>query len=246
MASSPACLQLWYALHNETFHSLFANKTDILVWRRVAKYLTGKDLNGTLGSLWRDLEVLRAERDDIVEQHALLEEAQAQLEPQAAGRMAGNGAAGGVALAEEGEQGGAVAAAVDRPQAQNAPNNDNNNNNIDPPNAGRVLSITFGVVARNLLSSLIAPFIGHAVGQLLHRWALSGHLGSAIMGKILGVGLKGRISSVRAVSRWWGAGASLRGTGPLMPIGLHLGVENLDPIWYVKRYFRISLMLVQP
>lgn len=126
----------------------------------------------------------------------------------------------------------AAPAAVNGPQRQNANNVvNNNNNNNRPPNAGgRVLSVALGIMARDLLSSLMAPLIGQQVAHLLHRWALNDNaVGSGVMRKILGVGMTVRIKSFRGVTKWLGAG----GRGALMPIGLSLGFEDLDPIWYV-------------
>lgn len=202
----------------------------------MAKFITGKDLDGTLGSLWRDLEVLRAQRDDLVEQQAILEEEHAEVVAQVAADVNVEAIAGAPVNAGQQANPGAPA---NRPQNANNPANNNDNNNAAQPNAaGRVLSITFGVVARNLLSSLISPFLGHAVGQLLHQWALSRSTpGSGIMRKVLGVGLRGQISTIHAAaSHWWGAGALTQGRSPYMPIGLRLGVEELDPIWYVERF----------
>lgn len=178
----------------------------------------------------------------MAEDHALLEEAQAEVVARDFVIRAGNEAA----AAEEVAQGNAdeagapvqvpppaapAPAVVNGPQRRNANNVVNNNNNNPPPNAGgRVLSIALGIMARDLLSSLMAPLIGQQVARLLHRWALNGNaVGSGVMRKVLGVGMTGQVNSVRSVSKWWGMG----GKGAFVPIGLRLGIEDLDPIWYV-------------
>lgn len=197
-----------------------------------------------MGQLRRDLEILRLQRDEIVEEQVRLEEEEADLAARfAAARVRDAAPAGGVGNIAEPNGAEQIApaapiAAANRRQADNNGANDNNNNRL-PNAAGRVISVTFGIAARNLLSALVAPVIGHLVGRALHHWALNSRwLGSSLMKKILGIGMAGQVNSIRASSGFWGRNGL--GLGPVMPIGLRLGVEELDPIWcaIVSSYFR--------
>lgn len=189
-----------------------------IVWSRIAKAVTGKDLGGTLGNLRRELEILRVQRDEIVEDR---EDARAPAEAiqQAEQPPAGVAAEADQAAPAEPAQGRA---------AGNADNNNNGNNN-GADVGGRMITLTFGIAARNLLSSLLAPVVGTVVGSALQQWALSPTLpGSSLLQTVLGTGRVGRIHSRPGSGGWIRANT---GFGPVMPIGLQLGVDELDPVW---------------
>lgn len=210
------------------------NGTRSAVWGRVVKLVTGKDLGGSLVQLRRDLEILRAQRDEIVEEHAMVEEEHAALVAQEAlrGVNAQNGDVDPPPLEVVREAAAPVAIGQQRPGpiANNAnPNGNGNGNDGNAP--GRVITITFGLAARTLLSSLFAPIIGHGIGSGLHRWACrESWLASAMLKRILGLGAKGHANSLWNASGRWSRGG--KGFGPLMPLGLRPAVENLDPVWY--------------
>lgn len=203
----------------------------------MVKLVTGKNLGGSLGRLRRDLEILRGRRDDLVEEHAMVEEEHAELVAQQAIQRAGgrpNNADPPPPAAANGRQ-------RPRPIANNDNNNANaNGNGNDEENngAGRVITITFGLAARNLLSSLFAPIIGHGIGSVLHRWALGNSLGSTIVKRILGLNANGRTNS-----SWNAPGQWNRGFRPLNQLGLRPAVEDLDPVWCASLvnalYFRL-------
>lgn len=203
-----------------------------------------------MGQLRRDLEILRLQRDEIVEEQVRIEEEEAELAGRIAAARAGDAAdAGndGNAIQPDGVEHNAPAAALaaaNRPRPQNVAND--NNNNRQPNAAGRIISITFGIAARNLLSALVAPVIGHLVGRAMYRWALSSHwLGSKVVKKILGIGVTGQVNSIQMSSGWWGRNG--KGLGAVMPVGLRLGIEELDPIWFVffsHPLYKVRLTLI--
>ena len=192
------------------------------------KLVTGKNLGGSLGQLRRDLEILRVRRDEIVEEQVMVEEAHAELVAQQAANVRQNNADPPPPL--QAIPDAANGRRRPDPVANNNVNANGNNGNGDEGNAaGRVITITFGLAARNLLSSLFAPIIGHGIGNVLHRWALRDSLGSAILQRILGPCAKGRINSSWNTPLSWSRGAG--GFRPLIPLGLRPAVEDLDPVW---------------
>lgn len=199
--------------------------------------MTGKDLSGSLGHLRRDLEILRVQRDEIIEERDALQNA-----------AAGEGAGAPADAVQPGQQQAADVAAQDGEAAPAVPAqgraagnavNDNNANNNRADVGGRVITLTFGLAARNLLSSLLAPLIGRVVGSALQQWALTPTLpGSSLLQTVLGTGRAGRINSRPGSGGWIRANT---GFGSIMPIGLQLGIDELDPIWYVSVHCRCCL-----
>lgn len=90
--------------------------------------------------------------------------------------------------------------------------------------------VGIGLFARNILSSLLAPLMGQVVGSMLHQWSLASSLpGATFLQRILGTGRGGRIGSRPGSGGW--IRQRIGFGSPVMPIGLQLGLEELDPIW---------------
>ncbi|KAF8308364.1 hypothetical protein DL93DRAFT_2100712 [Clavulina sp. PMI_390] len=203
-----------------------------IIFSRICKRLTGKsDVNGTFASLRRDLEILRMQRDDLVEQQAEEEErvgnAAEVAAPAEGGAIPPNHANDDAAVLQAAAP-GAEAAPPNPPANANLNRNANANPNNQLANPRRVLTMTFGIVASNLLSSLLTPFAGVLVGNTLHRWALSDAVGSGVMRQVLGVSSPGRFGFGSIPRYAYGYGG---GKGALMPLGLRFG-EELDPVWW--------------